>query len=73
MRGLSWGIAAVWSLICWGAYGVVSLVAWVLASLGLSSVPILGWLIGIVLGLSVWIIVAVWLAGLAVILLVRRG
>lgn len=73
MRGLSWGIAAIWSLICWGAYGIVSLVAWILATLGLSSVPILGWIIGFVLGLSVWIIVAVWLIGLAVILLARRG
>ncbi len=73
MRGLSWGIAAIWSLICWGGYGVVSLIAWIMTTIGLTSVPILGWLISFILGLGVWIIVAVWLIGLAFILLVRRA
>jgi Na+/H+-dicarboxylate symporter len=73
MRGLSWGVAAIWSLICWGAYGILSLIAWILATIGLSSIPVIGWLIGFVLGLGVWIIVLVWLIGLAFILLVRRS
>lgn len=70
MSGGRIALFVIWSAICWIAYGGVKLLAWILTGIGLGGVPILGWLIDVAYGLSVWIIVLVWLAVSAVVLLV---
>jgi hypothetical protein len=73
MTGGRIALFVIWSAICWVAYGAVKLVAWLLYSVGLGGVPILGWLIDAAYGLSVWIIVLVWLIVGAIVLLASGG
>ncbi len=62
----AWAAVAVWSLIAWGAYGLLDLVGG-LAAGGAGSIPVdptasatVAWIVNAVKGLGLFAIVAVW-------------